>query len=99
MSEVKITDHEVGTGAEATNGVTVNVPSYQVSPSDVVSVRHKARSQARVQFSLDLAEQYGFPGWVDVDTKRLQGTFKHVPERAELPPDIQEQLVVELYSK
>ena len=61
-----------------------------------------ARPQQRAtafQMKVHLAEQYGFPSWVEVDTKRLQGTFKHVPERAELPPDIQEQLVVELYSK
>ena len=85
--------------AIAVNGVTVNVPSYQVSPSDIISIRHKARSQARVQFSLDLAEQYGFPGWVEVDAKKMEGTFKSTPERSDLPSDINEHLVVELYSK
>jgi small subunit ribosomal protein S4 len=85
--------------AIAVNGQCVNIPSYSVGPDDVVSVREKAKTQTRIQESVELAEQYGFPDWVDVDTKRLLGTFKHVPERAELPPDIQEQLVVELYSK
>jgi small subunit ribosomal protein S4 len=85
--------------AIAVNGQCVNIPSFAVGPDDVVSVREKAKKQTRIQESVELAEQYGFPNWVEVDTKRLQGTFKHVPERAELPPDIQEQLVVELYSK
>ena len=81
------------------NGRCVNIPSYQVKPSDVISVRDKAQKQARVQDSLAIAEQYGFPEWVDVDTGKLQGVFKTVPERDELPPDVQEKLVVELYSK
>ena len=85
--------------AIAVNGQTVNIPSYQVSPDDIISIRHKARSQARVQFSLELAEQYGFPGWVEVDAKKMEGVFKSIPDRGELPPDIAEQLVVELYSK
>jgi small subunit ribosomal protein S4 len=85
--------------AVAVNGHVVNVPSYTVSPNDVVSIRHKAQAQARIQFSLDLAEQYGFPGWVDVDAKKKEGVFKAVPDRQDLPPDISEQLVVELYSK
>jgi small subunit ribosomal protein S4 len=85
--------------AIAVNGQVVNVASYQVSPDDIVSIRHKAREQARVKFSLELAEQYGFPGWVEVDAKKLEGVFKTVPDRGELPPDIIEQLVVELYSK
>ena len=85
--------------AIAVNGQTVNIPSYQVSPDDIISIRHKARSQARVQFSLELAEQYGFPGWVEVDAKKMEGVFKSVPDRGELPTDIAEQLVVELYSK
>ena len=85
--------------AIAVNGQVVNVPSYNVSPNDVVSIRTKAQSQARIQFSLDLAEQYGFPGWVEVDTKKKEGVFKAIPDRQDLPPDISEQLVVELYSK
>jgi len=81
------------------NGRCVNIPSYQVKPNDMISVREKAQKQARVQDSLAIAEQYGFPEWVDVDTGKMQGVFKTVPERDELPPDVQEQLVVELYSK
>ena len=81
------------------NGHSVNVPSYQVQVADTVSIREKARQQARIQDSLSVAEQYGFPDWVSVDSAKMEGTFKSVPERDELPPDINEQLVVELYSK
>ncbi|MEM7254754.1 MAG: 30S ribosomal protein S4 [Pseudomonadota bacterium] len=81
------------------NGKIVNIPSFSVSPDDVVSVRERAKKQARIVETLELAEQYGFPGWVDVDTKKMEGIFRTVPERSELPPDITEQLVVELYSK
>ncbi len=85
--------------AIAVNGRCVNIPSYLVEANDVVSVREHARKQARILESVELAEQYGFPAWVEVDSKKLEGTFKYVPERSELPPDIHEQLVVELYSK
>ena len=81
------------------NGRCVNIPSYQVGLSDVISVREKARKQQRIQDSLTLTEQYGFPGWVEVDTAKMKGVFKAAPEREDLPPDINEQLVVELYSK
>ena len=81
------------------NGRWVNIPSYQVSLSDVISIREKCRRQQRIQDSLALTEQYGFPAWVEVDTAKMEGTFKAVPDREELPPDINEQLVVELYSK
>jgi small subunit ribosomal protein S4 len=81
------------------NGQTVNIASYQVKPSDVVSVREKARKQVRIQDSLTLAEQFGFPGWIDVDTKKMEGVFKSIPERSDLPAEINESLVVELYSK
>jgi small subunit ribosomal protein S4 len=81
------------------NGQTVNIPSYQVSPEDVVSVREKSRNQVRIQNSLALAEQYEFPEWVEVDTKGMSGTYKRVPDRSELPAEISEQLIVELYSK
>ncbi|SEK56538.1 30S ribosomal protein S4 [Ectothiorhodospira marina] len=81
------------------NGQTVNIASYQVKATDVVSIREKARKQVRIQDSLALAEQYGFPEWVDVDTKKMEGVFKSVPERTDLPADINESLVVELYSK
>lgn len=85
--------------AISVNGAIVNVPSYQVSPSDVVSIRERAKKQTRIQDSLAVAEQVGFPEWLDVDTKKMQGIFKNVPERSDLPADINESLVVELYSK
>jgi len=81
------------------NGKIVNIPSFVVSASDIVSVREKSRKQARIAESLALAEQVGFPDWVDVNQTKFEGTFKALPERSELPPDINEQLVVELYSK
>ena len=81
------------------NDRVVNIASYLVSPGDRVAVREKARGQARIKESLELAEQNGFAGWIEVDLKKLDGVFLHIPERSELPPDIQEQLVVELYSK
>jgi len=81
------------------NGQCVNIASYQVKPEDVVSVREKSRKQARIQDALSVAEQIGFPDWVDVDVSKMEGTFKSIPDREELPPDINEQLVVELYSK
>lgn len=81
------------------NGNPVNIPSYTVQADDVVAVREKSRSQARIQDSLSVAEQYGFPEWVEVDATKMEGVFKSVPTRQELPPDINEQLVVELYSK
>ncbi|MBK1691402.1 30S ribosomal protein S4 [Ectothiorhodospira mobilis] len=81
------------------NGRTVNIPSYQVKATDVVSIREKARKQVRIQDALALAEQYGFPEWVEVDSKKMEGVFKTVPERSDLPADINESLVVELYSK
>ena len=81
------------------NGSIVNIPSYVVAPEDVVSIREKSRKQARIAESLALAEQIGFPGWVDVNQGKFEGTFKALPDRADLPPDINEQLVVELYSK
>ncbi len=81
------------------NGKTVNIPSYQVSPSDTISIREKNKNQVRIQDSLTIAEQIGFPDWVDVNPKKMEGIFKSVPERSELPSEINEQLVVELYSK
>ncbi len=81
------------------NGKSVNIPSYVVAASDIVSVREKSRKQARIAESMALAEQIGFPDWVDVNQSKFEGTFKALPERSELPPDINEQLVVELYSK
>ena len=81
------------------NGRCVNIPSYQVGLADVVTIREKARKQQRIQDSLALTEQYGFPGWVEVSADKMEGVFKSLPVREDLPPDINEQLVVELYSK
>ena len=81
------------------NGKTVNRPSYMVKADDIVSVREKSRKQARINEAMALAEQGGFPDWIDVNHSRFEGTFKALPMRSELPPDINESLVVELYSK
>ncbi|MBK1716297.1 30S ribosomal protein S4 [Thiocystis violacea] len=81
------------------NGRIVNIASYQVGADDQVEVREPAKQQVRVQNALALAEQYGFPDWVEVDTKGLKGVFKRVPDRSDLPADINESLIVELYSK
>jgi small subunit ribosomal protein S4 len=81
------------------NGEIVNIPSYVVKADDVVSIRERSRKQARIAEALALAEQIGFPDWVDVNQGKFEGVFKAVPERSDLPPDINEQLVVELYSK
>ncbi len=81
------------------NGACVNIASYMVQASDVVSIREKSQKQARIQDSLSVAEQYGFPDWVEVNTSKMEGVFRSIPTRQELPPDINEQLVVELYSK
>lgn len=85
--------------AVTVNGRCVNIPSYQVKANDVIAIREKARKQARIQDALTITEQIGFPEWVEVDPARMEGIFKAVPDREDLPPDINEQLVVELYSK
>lgn len=81
------------------NGRVVNIASFLLSADDQVEVREQAKKQIRVQNALALAEQYGFPDWVEVDTKALKGVFKRVPDRSDLPADINESLIVELYSK
>ena len=81
------------------NGKAVTIPSYQVSPEDEVAVREKAKKQTRIQGAISLAEQYGLAEWVEVDSKAMKGVFKRVPERADLPADINENLIVELYSR
>jgi small subunit ribosomal protein S4 len=81
------------------NGERVTIPSYQVRPNDVVEVAGPAREQLRIKAALEAAESRGFPGWVEVDTKAMKGTYKSIPERSELPADIREQLVIALYSK
>ena len=81
------------------NGRSVNIASYQVKANDTIAVREKSKKQARIQDALTIAEQIGFPVWVDVDSAKMEGIFKAIPDRQDLPPDINEQLVVELYSK
>lgn len=81
------------------NGQTVNVPSYQVKAGDVVAVREKSKNQLRIAQALDLCAQRGRVEWVDVDSDKKSGTFKSVPARADLSADINENLIVELYSK
>ena len=81
------------------NGARVNIPSYQVQPNDVISINEKSRAQIRVQSAMDLAQQRGIADWLDVDTKKMEGVYKARPERSELPADINENLIVELYSK
>jgi len=81
------------------NGKRVNIPSYQVKPGDVVEVAQKAKEHLRIKAAAEAAESRGFPEWIEVDIKALKGTFKTLPQRSELPSNINESLVVELYSK
>jgi len=81
------------------NGQVVNIPSYHVEPGDSIAVREKSKEQLRVKDALTVAEQYGFPNWVEVSSAEMRGVFKSLPDRSELGSDINEQLVVELYSK
>jgi small subunit ribosomal protein S4 len=81
------------------NGVVVNIPSYQVKAGDVISIREKAKKQLRVADSLKLAESIGLPAWVAVDATKLEGTFKKAPDRDEFGAEINESLIVELYSR
>lgn len=81
------------------NGSIVNIPSYQVDGGDVIGIREKAKKQLRIKSSLEIAGQMGFPEWVDVDSQKMVGTLKALPERDDILPDINENLVVELYSK
>ncbi|RTL10560.1 MAG: 30S ribosomal protein S4 [Neisseriaceae bacterium] len=81
------------------NGKPVNIPSFQVKAGDVVAISEKAKKQVRIQEAVSLAEQGGFPAWVEVNSKKLEGTYKSAPERSELSSDVNEQLVVEFYSK
>lgn len=81
------------------NGKTVNIPSYQVQPGDVVSVREKSKNQLRIQQSVALAAQRGEAEWLEVNASKLEGVYKQHPERSELSSEINESLIVELYSK
>ena len=81
------------------NDKSVNIPSYQVKPGDVVSVREKSKNQLRVKGALELSGSRAPVSWVEVDANKMSGVYKSVPERTELPADINENLIVELYSK
>ncbi|GIX24069.1 MULTISPECIES: 30S ribosomal protein S4 [Caldimonas] len=81
------------------NGQCVNIPSYLVKPGDVVAVAEKAKKQLRVQEAFKLAQQIGLPGWVQVDGSKLEGVFKKTPDRDEFGAEINESLIVELYSR
>lgn len=81
------------------NGKKVNIPSFSVSAGDEVSLSEKAKKQLRIQSTLEFTQQQPSSDWLDVDAKAMKGIFKSVPERSELPAEINEQLIVELYSK
>lgn len=81
------------------NGNSVNIPSYQVKPNDVVAVREKSKKQNRVVEALQLAQQVGMPSWVEVNVEKVEGVFKKAPDRDEFGADINESLIVELYSR
>jgi small subunit ribosomal protein S4 len=86
-------------GSILVNGKRLNVPSAIVRAGDAVTVAERAKGQLRIVDALQLAEKVGFPSWVEVDAKKMTGTFKGPPERSEFGQDINESLVVELYSK
>ncbi len=81
------------------NGKAVNIPSMLIKAGDVVSVREKSKKQIRITEALQLAGQIGFPAWVEVNADKAEGTFKKVPDRDEFGSDINESLIVELYSR
>ena len=81
------------------NGSPVNIPSIQVKPGDVVAIREKAKKQARIAESLNLVGQMAAVTWVSVDATKLEGTFKQVPDREDISGEINESLIVELYSR
>jgi len=84
---------------DETKSHVVNIPSYAVKPGDIISVRDRSKQQTRINDALKVSEGLGFPEWVEVDVAKKSGVFKRVPDRSELPSEINEQLVVELYSK
>ena len=89
----------VSHGAIELNGRKADIPSMLIKAGDVISVREKSKGQARIKESMDLATSLGLPQWVDVDPSKLTGTFKSAPDRADVARDINESLVVELYSR
>ena len=89
----------VSHGAIEVNGRKVNIPSYSVRAGDVITIREKAQKQVRIAEALELAQQNGFPAWVEVDAKKFTGTFKNAPARDEIAPEINEALIIERYSR
>jgi small subunit ribosomal protein S4 len=89
----------VGHKALTVNGTVVNIPSYMVKSDDVVAIREKSKKQTRIVESLSLAEQIGMASWVSVDSKKMEGTFKRLPDRNEFANDVNESLIIELYSR
>jgi small subunit ribosomal protein S4 len=81
------------------NGGIVNIASYQVKADDIVAVAEKSKGQLRIQAAMQLAAQRGQVDWVEVNAEKMEGTFKRLPDREELPAEINENLIVELYSK
>lgn len=81
------------------NGRVTNVASAEVKAGDTVSIRERARKQLRIQAAIEMAQQNGLPDWVEVDAKQFQGVLQQVPERQDLAAEINESLIVELYSK
>jgi small subunit ribosomal protein S4 len=81
------------------NSQVVNIASFQVSAGDTVEIKEKAKGQMRIKSALDIASQVGLPDWIEVDEKKMSGVLKSLPQREEILPDIDENLVVELYSK
>lgn len=89
----------VSHGAITVNNKRVNIPSYRLNPGDVVAVREKAKAQLRIKSALELAQQRPSSEWLEVNSNNMYGTFKNIPERGDLSPEYNEQLIVELYSK
>ncbi len=85
--------------AMTVNGQSVNIPSYMVKAGDVIAVRDKSKAQTRIAEALQLAQQVGMPAWVEVNIDKATGTFKKSPDRDEFGADINESLIVELYSR
>ncbi len=85
--------------AMTVNGQPVNIPSYMVKAGDIIAVRDKSKKQNRIVEALQLAQQVGMPAWVDVSVEKAEGTFKSVPDRDQFGADINESLIVELYSR
>ena len=81
------------------DGQIVNIPSFRVKPNQTISIRERSKKQVRVAEAMELAQQGGIPDWIEVDTKKMEGIYKSNPDRSDLPAEINESLVVELYSK